>query len=96
MSNLSGPITIARAAGASIQSGLESFLAFLAMLSVSLGVINLLPVPVLDGGHLVYHLYELFRGKPLSEKMQMMGMRAGLALIMGIMFVALFNDISRL
>ena len=96
MSNLSGPITIARAAGASIQSGLESFLAFLAMLSVSLGVINLLPVPVLDGGHLVYHLYELFRGKPLSEKMQMAGMRAGLALILGIMFVALFNDISRL
>ncbi len=96
VSNLSGPITIARAAGASIQSGLESFLGFLAMLSVSLGVINLLPVPVLDGGHLVYHFVELVRGKPLSEKAQMFGMRIGLTLILGIMFVALFNDLSRL
>ncbi|CAM3688896.1 sigma E protease regulator RseP [Parendozoicomonas haliclonae] len=96
VSNLSGPITIARAAGASIQSGLESFLGFLAMLSVSLGVINLLPVPVLDGGHLVYHFIELIRGKPLSEKAQMFGMRIGLALIMGVMFIALFNDLSRL
>ncbi len=96
VSNLSGPITIARAAGASVESGLESFLGFLAMLSVSLGVINLLPVPVLDGGHLLYHFYELIRGKPLSEKAQMFGMRIGLTLIMGVMFVALFNDLSRL
>ncbi|MCL6271995.1 sigma E protease regulator RseP [Sansalvadorimonas sp. 2012CJ34-2] len=96
VSNLSGPITIAKAAGASVKSGVESFLSFLAMLSVSLGVINLLPVPVLDGGHLLYHFVELLRGKPLSEKMQMFGMRIGLALILGIMFVALFNDLSRL
>ena len=96
VSNLSGPITIARAAGASIKSGLESFLGFLAMLSVSLGVINLLPVPVLDGGHLLYHFVELIRGKPLSEKAQMFGMRIGLALILGVMFVAIFNDLSRL
>ncbi|MTI14250.1 sigma E protease regulator RseP [Sansalvadorimonas verongulae] len=96
VSNLSGPITIARAAGASIKSGLESFLSFLAMLSVSLGVINLLPVPVLDGGHLLYHFVELIRGKPLSEKAQMFGMKIGLALILGVMFVAIFNDLSRL
>ncbi|WP_281647922.1 sigma E protease regulator RseP [Parendozoicomonas sp. Alg238-R29] len=96
VSNLSGPITIARAAGASIKSGFESFLGFLAMLSVSLGVINLLPVPVLDGGHLLYHFVELIRGKPLSEKAQMFGMRIGLALILGVMFVAIFNDLSRL
>ena len=96
VSNLSGPITIARAAGASIKSGVESFLSFLAMLSISLGIINLLPVPVLDGGHLLYHFVELLTGKPLSEKVQMFGMRIGLALILGIMFVALFNDLSRL
>ena len=96
VSSLSGPITIARAAGASMQSGIESFLGFLAMLSVSLGVINLLPVPVLDGGHLAYHIVELIKGKPLSERAQMFGMRIGMALIMGVMFIALFNDLNRL
>ena len=69
--NLSGPITIAKVAGASLQSGLENFLYFLSMLSVSLGVLNLLPIPVLDGGHLLFYLVEWVRGKPLSEKAQM-------------------------
>ncbi|MGI9274260.1 MAG: sigma E protease regulator RseP [Endozoicomonas sp.] len=94
--NLSGPITIAKVAGASLQSGLENFLYFLAMLSVSLGVLNLLPIPVLDGGHLLYYLVELVRGKPLSEKIQMVGLKIGVTLVVGVMMLALYNDLSRL
>lgn len=93
---LSGPITIARVAGASFKSGLESFLSFLAMLSVSLGVLNLLPIPVLDGGHLLYYLAELVSGRPVSERVQMIGVRVGMTFILGLMFVALCNDLSRL
>lgn len=94
--HLSGPITIAKVAGASFKSGLESFLNFLAMLSISLGVLNLLPIPVLDGGHLLYYLVELVKGRPVSEKIQMIGVRIGMTLILGLMFVALYNDLSRL
>ena len=94
--NLSGPITIAKVAGASLQSGLENFLYFLAMLSVSLGVLNLLPIPVLDGGHLLFYLVELVRGKPLSDKAQMIGLKIGVTLVMGVMMLALYNDLSRL
>ncbi len=94
--NLSGPITIARVASSSISSGVESFLRFLALLSISLGVLNLLPVPVLDGGHLLYYAVELVTGKPLSEKVQMMGMRVGIAMILMLMFVAFYNDLARL
>ena len=94
--NLSGPITIAKVAGASFKSGLESFLNFLAMLSISLGVLNLLPVPVLDGGHLLYYLVELVRGKPLSEQAQMVGLRIGIAAIVSLMLLALYNDLARL
>ena len=94
--NLSGPITIAKVAGASFKSGLESFLNFLAMLSISLGVLNLLPVPVLDGGHLLYYLVELVRGKPLSEQAQMIGLRIGIAAIVSLMLLALYNDLARL
>ncbi|MFO7704915.1 MAG: sigma E protease regulator RseP [Halopseudomonas sp.] len=94
--NLSGPITIAKVAGASAKSGPESFLNFIAYLSISLGVLNLLPIPVLDGGHLVYYTAEWIRGKPLSERIQAWGLQIGLALIVGVMFFAIYNDISRL
>ncbi len=94
--NLSGPITIAKVAGASAKSGVESFLSFIAYLSISLGVLNLLPIPVLDGGHLVYYVTEWIRGKPLSERIQGWGLQIGLALIVGVMIFAIYNDISRL
>ncbi|WP_062264750.1 sigma E protease regulator RseP [Endozoicomonas arenosclerae] len=94
--NLSGPITIAKVAGASLQSGLENFLYFLSMLSVSLGVLNLLPIPVLDGGHLLFYLVEWVRGKPLSEKAQLVGLKIGVTLVVSVMMLALYNDISRL
>ncbi len=94
--NLSGPITIAKVAGASAKSGPESFLSFIAYLSISLGVLNLLPIPVLDGGHLVYYTAEWIRGKPLSERIQAWGLQIGLTLIVGVMVFAIYNDISRL
>lgn len=94
--NLSGPITIAKVAGASLESGLENFLYFLAMLSVSLGVLNLLPIPVLDGGHLLFYLVEMVRGKPLSEKIQTLGLKIGVTLVVGVMMLAMYNDLSRL
>lgn len=94
--NLSGPITIAKVATASAESGLESYIAFLALLSVSLGVLNLLPIPVLDGGHLMYYSIELLVGRPVPLKIQMLGYQVGLFLILGLMGLALFNDFSRL
>jgi len=94
--NLSGPITIAKVAGASAQSGLGDFLNFLAYLSISLGVLNLLPVPVLDGGHLLFYSIEWIRGRPLSERVQGWGMQIGISLMIGVMLLALFNDIGRL
>lgn len=94
--HLSGPITIAKVAGASAQYGLVPLLQFMALLSVSLGVLNLLPVPVLDGGHLVYYGVEAARGRPLSEKVQELGFRVGLSLIVGLMLLALYNDVLRL
>ncbi|WP_372966227.1 RIP metalloprotease RseP [Marinobacter sp.] len=94
--NLSGPITIARVAEASVSSGFEDFIRFLAYLSVSLGVLNLLPVPVLDGGHIVYYTIEAIRRKPLSEKTQELGLRIGMALILTLMVFALYNDLMRL
>ncbi|NWO07914.1 MAG: RIP metalloprotease RseP [Alteromonadaceae bacterium] len=94
--NLSGPITIARVAEASVSSGFEDFISFLAYLSVSLGVLNLLPVPVLDGGHIVYYTIEAIRRKPLSEQAQALGLRIGMALILTLMVFALSNDLMRL
>ena len=94
--NLSGPITIAKVASASAESGLESFIGFIALLSVSLGVLNLLPIPVLDGGHLMYYMVELLIGRPVPLKVQMIGYQVGLLLIVGVMVLAIFNDISRL
>jgi regulator of sigma E protease len=95
-SNLSGPITIARVAEASVSSGFEDFVRFLAYLSVSLGILNLLPVPVLDGGHIVYYTIEALRGKPLSEQAQAFGLRIGMAMILTLMMFALYNDLMRL
>jgi regulator of sigma E protease len=94
--NLSGPITIAKVAGASAQSGVGDFLNFLAYLSISLGVLNLLPIPVLDGGHLLFYLVEWVRGRPLSDRVQGWGVQIGISLVVGVMLLALVNDIGRL
>ena len=94
--NLSGPITIAKVAGASAESGLRSLLNFMAYLSISLGVLNLLPIPVLDGGHLLFYFAELVRGRPLSERIQGYAMQIGIALVVSVMVLAVFNDLARL
>lgn len=94
--NLSGPITIAKVAGDSAASGLPTFLGFLAFLSISLGVLNLLPVPVLDGGHLLFYFMEWIAGRPVPEKVQNVAMQAGVILVVCLMLVALVNDFSRL
>jgi regulator of sigma E protease len=94
--HLSGPISIAQGAGTTASIGLVAFLSFLALISVNLAVINLLPLPVLDGGHLMYMLLELMRGKPVSEKTQEIGFRFGALILLTLMGIALLNDISRL
>lgn len=94
--NISGPITIAEFAGISAMVGVSAFLGFLALISVSLGVMNLLPVPVLDGGHLFFYLIEMIKGSPVSEVTEAIGQRIGLALLGGLMFLAFYNDITRL
>ena len=94
--NLSGPITIAKVAGASASGGLESFIQFLALLSVSLGVLNLLPVPMLDGGHILFNLAEAVTGKPLPERVQTVAMQMGIVMLFSLMAVAFYNDIGRL
>jgi regulator of sigma E protease len=96
VNNISGPITIAQIAGDTASNGLEYFIGFLAILSISLGVMNLLPIPVLDGGHLFYYAIEAIIRKPLPEGVQEMGLRFGLLVIAGIMFIAFYNDINRL
>jgi regulator of sigma E protease len=94
--NISGPITIAQYAGLSASLGIEKFLSFLAVVSISLGILNLLPIPVLDGGHLFYYVIEVVKGSPLSEAAEAIGQRIGLALLMLLMTVAFYNDILRL
>lgn len=94
--NLSGTFTIAKVAGDSAKAGIVSYLAFLAFLSVSLGVFNLLPIPVLDGGHLLYYVIELVKGSPVSEKIQLVGYQIGLFFVLGIMVVAHVNDLVRI
>jgi regulator of sigma E protease len=94
--NLSGPITIADYAGQSVQLGWVASLVFLALVSVSLGVLNLLPVPLLDGGHLVYYFAEILKGSPVSERTMEIGQRVGLALLLGLTVFAFYNDINRL
>ncbi len=94
--NLSGPISIAQYAGQSAEMGLTAFLKFLGLVSVSLGVLNLLPVPVLDGGHLVFFALEAIKGSPVSEKIQLVFQQAGMLLLMLLMALAMFLDIGRL
>jgi regulator of sigma E protease len=96
LKNITGPITIADYAGQSARVGWISFLTFMAFISISLGVMNLLPIPVLDGGHLLYYALELFSGRPVPERIGMFAQRAGLGVLMALMAVAVFNDIIRL
>jgi regulator of sigma E protease len=94
--NVSGPITIADYAGKSAQMGVASYLGFLAVISISLGVLNLLPIPVLDGGHLMYYVVEMIKGSPLSARAMQVGQQVGMALLFALMVFAIYNDISRL
>jgi len=94
--NLSGPVTIADYAGQSAQLGLVPYLAFLALISISLGVLNLLPIPLLDGGHLMYYTIEVLKGSPVSERVMELGQRAGLVVLLFLMAFAFYNDINRL
>jgi regulator of sigma E protease len=94
--NLSGPISIAQYAGKTAGLGIAAFLGFMAIISVSLGVLNLLPIPLLDGGHLFYYLIELVKGSPVSESFQIAGQQLGLIVLLGLMSIALYNDILRL
>jgi regulator of sigma E protease len=94
--NLSGPVTIADYAGQSAKLGLEYYLKFMALVSISLGVLNLLPIPVLDGGHLLYHMIEVVKRGPLSERAMEVGQQIGLSILLVLMAFAFFNDINRL
>ncbi len=94
--NISGPLTIAEFAGVSALIGVSAFLGFLGLVSVSLGVLNLVPVPVLDGGHLLFYLIEWVKGKPLSERAEALGQKVGLAILGALMILAFYNDITRL
>ena len=96
LKNISGPITIAEVAGHSAQLGFENFLRFLAIVSLSLGVINLLPIPMLDGGHLFFYLVEMVKGSPVSESIQEIGVKIGVMLLVMLMSIALYNDFTRL
>ncbi len=96
LENISGPLSIAQYAGYSAQTGFTSFLKFLAIVSISLGVLNLLPIPILDGGHLLYIFIEWISGKPLSMAAQEVGQRIGILALLGLMSLAFYNDISRL
>ena len=96
LKNITGPITIADYAGQTARIGWISFLSFIAFVSISLGVMNLLPIPVLDGGHLLYYAVELFSGRPVPERVAEVVQRAGLGVLMALMAVAVFNDINRL
>jgi regulator of sigma E protease len=94
--NISGPVTIADYAGQTARMGVASYIAFLALVSVSIGVLNLLPIPMLDGGHLMFYLIEMVRGKPAPERWFDIGQRAGMAVLAGLMTLAIFNDLVRL
>lgn len=96
LDNLSGPLTIAHFAGQAASAGTIAFLSLLALVSISLGVLNLLPVPVLDGGHLLYYLIELVKGSPLSDAVQNLGQQVGIVVLLLLMGLALFNDFNRL
>ncbi|MFQ6333067.1 RIP metalloprotease RseP [Methylophilus sp. 3sh_L] len=92
---ISGPVSIADAAGESADMGMKPYIGFIALLSISIAVMNLLPIPVLDGGHLLYHMAELIRGEPLPERVLAIGQRLGLGILGALMLIAFFNDINR-
>jgi len=94
--NISGPITLADYAGQTAQAGMLTFIGYLALISISLGVLNLLPIPLLDGGHLLYYFAEFIKGSPVSDRAFEVGQRIGMALLAVLMALALFNDVSRL
>ncbi|MEX2366238.1 MAG: RIP metalloprotease RseP, partial [Pseudohongiellaceae bacterium] len=94
--SLGGPVSIAKFAGASAEAGWQSFLAFLGIMSVMLGIMNLLPIPVLDGGHLLFYIIEAVKGSPLNDAIQAAAMRLGVSIVFGIMLLALYNDFMRL
>jgi len=94
--NLSGPVTIADYAGQSARLGIDYYLKFMALLSISLGVLNLLPIPVLDGGHLLYHMIEVVMRRPLSERAMRIGQQFGMSVLFALMAFAFFNDLTRL
>lgn len=94
--NLSGPVTIADYAGQSARLGVDYYLKFMALVSISLGVLNLLPIPVLDGGHLLYHIIEVVRRRPLSERAMEIGQQVGMSILFALMAFAFFNDLTRL
>jgi regulator of sigma E protease len=96
LKNVSGPITIADYAGKSAQMGIASYLGFLALISISLGVLNLLPIPLLDGGHLMYYVVEIIKGSPLSERAMEIGQQMGMMMLFTLMAFAVYNDINRL
>ncbi|WP_289302980.1 RIP metalloprotease RseP, partial [Methylophaga sp. UBA3996] len=93
--NLGGPISIAQIAGSSAEQGVTSFISFLAMISITLGILNLLPIPMLDGGHLAMFAVEAVRGKPISEITQMQIQKVGFLILIMVMFIAFFNDLTR-
>lgn len=96
LKNLSGPITIADYAGQSAQIGWSSYLVFLALISISLGILNLLPIPLLDGGHLMYYMLEIVKGSPVSDKAMEIGQQVGMGMLLLLMVFAMYNDITRL
>jgi regulator of sigma E protease len=94
LKNLSGPLTIAEYAGSSARSGLVQFLGFLVVISLSLGFLNLLPIPILDGGQIVYQTIEWIKGSPLAERVQVAGQNIGIVMLLMLMGLALFNDVA--
>jgi len=96
LKNLSGPVTIADYAGQAARMGVGPFVEFLAWVSISLGVLNLLPIPLLDGGHLMYYTAEIIKGSPVSERTMEIGQRIGMALLLSLMLFAFYNDLNRL
>lgn len=96
LKNISGPITIAEYAGGAAAIGFSAFVSALALISIAIGILNLLPIPALDGGHLLYYLIEIVKGSPVSEQFEMVGQRVGIIVLIGLMSLAFYNDIHRL
>jgi regulator of sigma E protease len=94
--NISGPLTIAQYAGHTAKVGPDRFIMFLAVVSISLGVLNLLPIPMLDGGHLLYYFIEAIKGSPVSERVMVWGQQFGILLLIGLMMLAFYNDFTRI